>query len=165
MLVLHLLLLPLNVRRLLELRQLIRDIKRATAGGFSFDAMIPFLTKRTFRAGQVLFRRGDSATHLYLLSRGSVRLPEINVVVSEEGAMIGEIGLFAPDHERTASAVCETDVVALTLTEDKVIQLFYQNPKFGFSLVQLVIRRLLADWSGTSARSAATAPGARPATE
>ena len=65
-LVLHLLLLPLNVRRLLELRQLIRDIKRAAAGGFSFDAMVPFLTRRTFGAGELLFRKGDSATHLYL---------------------------------------------------------------------------------------------------
>ena len=66
--------------------------------------------------------------------------------------MIGEIGLFAPDHERTTSAVCETSVVALMLTEDKVLQLYYQNPRFGFSLLQLVIRRLLADWSGTSRR-------------
>jgi CRP/FNR family cyclic AMP-dependent transcriptional regulator len=162
-LVLHLLLLPLNVRRLLELRQLIRDIKRAAAGGFSFDAMVPFLTRRTFGPGELLFRKGDSATHLYLLCRGSIRLPEINVVVSEEGAMIGEIGLFAPDHERTTSAVCETSVVALMLTEDKVLQLYYQNPRFGFSLLQLVIRRLLADWSETS-RSAGTAPGTQPTT-
>ena len=37
-------------------------------------------------------------------------------------------------------------MIALLLTEDKVLQLFYQNPKFGFALVQLVVRRLLADW-------------------
>jgi hypothetical protein len=160
-LVLHLLLLPLNVKRLLEIRQLIRDIQRASTAGFSFDAVIPFLTKRTFRAGQPLFRKGDGATHLYLLSQGSVRLPEIEVLVSEEGAMIGEIGLFAPNHERTTSAICETDVVALMLTEDKVLQLYYQNPRFGFSLVQLVIRRLLADWSGTSGRPGGATPGVK----
>jgi hypothetical protein len=158
-LVLHLLLLPLNVKRLMELRHLIRDIKRAAAGGFSFDAMIPFLKKRTFRAGQFLFRRGDGATHLYLLCQGAVRLPEINVVVSDPGAMIGEIGLFAPDHQRTTSAVCETDVVLLVLTEDKVLQLYYQNPRFGFFLVQLVIRRLLADWTGTNGRAVGSTPG------
>ena len=49
-----------------------------------------------FRAGHVLFRKGDRATCLYLLSRGAVRLPEIDLVVREEGAVIGEIGLFAP---------------------------------------------------------------------
>ena len=116
-LVLHLVLLPLNIKRLHELRQLIRDIKRAADAGFSFEPMIPFL------------------------------------------AMIGEIGLFAPTHQRTTSAICETDVVALVLTEDKVVQLYYQDPKFGFSLIQLVIRRLLADWAGRPG-AAAVAPAA-----
>ena len=104
MLVLHLVLLPLNIKRLHEIRQLIRDIKRAAEAGFSFEPMIPFLTKRTFKAGHVLFREGDRATCLFLLTRGSVRLPEIDVLVREEGAMIGEIGLFAPTHQRTTSA-------------------------------------------------------------
>jgi CRP/FNR family cyclic AMP-dependent transcriptional regulator len=161
-LVLHLVLLPLNIKRLLELRQLIRDIKRAAEGGFSLEPMIPFLTKRAFRAGHVLFRRGDRANCLYLLSRGSVRLPEIDVLVKEDGAMIGEIGLFAPAHERTTTAICETEVVALVLTEDKVLQLYYQDPKFGFSLIQLVIRRLLADWAGRPGAASAQvvpAPG------
>jgi CRP/FNR family cyclic AMP-dependent transcriptional regulator len=157
-LVLHLVLLPLNIKRLQELRHLIRDIKRAAAGGFSFDPMVPFLTRRAFRAGHVLFRRGDRATCLYLLSRGSVRLPEIDVLVQEEGAIIGEIGLFAPAHERTASAICETDVVTLVLTEDKVVQLYYQDPKFGFALIQLVIRRLLADWTGRPGPTSAVVP-------
>lgn len=146
-LILHLLLLPLNVMRLLQIRQLIKDIKNASRGGFSFESMIPFMTKETLSAGQVLFKKGDRANKLYLLRKGSIRLPEIDVTVSEKGAMIGEMGLFSPDHERTTSAQCETDAEALTLTEDKVLQLYYQNPKFGFYLVQLVIHRLLEDWS------------------
>jgi CRP/FNR family transcriptional regulator, cyclic AMP receptor protein len=149
-LTLHLLLLPLNMARLLQIRRLIRDIKGAAAGGFSLEPMIPFLAKETFRVGQVLFRKGDPATRLYVLDRGSVRLPEIDVSVSDSGDLIGEIGLFSPDHARTTSAICETDVVALVLTEDKVLQLFYQSPRFGFSVIRLIIGRLLADWSATS---------------
>lgn len=78
---------------------------------------------------------------------------EIEVTVSKAGTMIGEIGLFSPDHQRTTSAICETEVEALTLAEDKVLQLYYQNPKFGFYLVQLVVRRLLEDWSGRPSRT------------
>jgi CRP/FNR family cyclic AMP-dependent transcriptional regulator len=152
-LILHLLLLPLNVMRLVQIRQLIRDIKHASEGGFSFESMIPFMTKQTFRAGQVLFEKGNRADKVYLLRKGSIRLPEIEVTVSEESAMIGEIGLFSPDHQRTTGAICETDVDALTLTEDKVLQLYYQNPKFGFYLVQLIIHRLLEDWSGRISRN------------
>jgi hypothetical protein len=151
-LALHLLLLPLNIKRLLEIRRLISDIERASAGGVSLEAMIPFMATRTFRAGDVLFRQGDRATGLYVLCKGSVRLPEIDVTLSDRGALIGEIGLFSPSHQRTASAICETDVAALTLTEDKVVQLYYQNPRFGFFLIRLVIQRLLADWSGASGR-------------
>jgi hypothetical protein len=47
--------------------------------------------------------------------------------------------------------------MSLVLTEDKVLQLYYQDPKFGFSLIQLVIRRLLADWAGRPG-AAAVAP-------
>ena len=152
-LILHLLLLPLNVMRLLQIRQLIKNIKNASEGGFSFESMIPFMTKQTFSAGQVLFKKGDRANKLYLLRKGSIRLSEIDVTASEEGAMIGEIGLFSPDHTRTTSALCETDVEALTLTEDKVLQLYYQNSKFGFYLVQLVIHRLLENWSRKTPRN------------
>jgi hypothetical protein len=165
-LALHLLLLPLNIKRLLEIRRLISDIQRASAGGVSLEAMIPFMATRTFRAGDVLFRQGDRATGLYVLCKGSVRLPEIDVTLSDRGALIGEIGLFSPSHQRTASAICETDVAALTLTEDKVVQLYYQNPRFGFFLIRLVIQRLLADWSGASGRggpAAAKAPLLDPA--
>lgn len=152
-LILHLLLLPLNFMRLLQIHQLIKDMKNASQAGFSFEAMIPFMTKQTFKAGHTLFEKGHRADMLYLLRKGAIRLPEIDVTVSEVGAMIGEIGLFSPDHTRTTSAICDTDVEALTLAEDKVLQLYYQNPQFGLYLVQLVIRRLLEDWSGKSSRN------------
>ena len=157
-LVLHLLLLPLNVMRLLQILRLVREIGHASTDRFSFEAMIPFLTRRSFPAGQSLFRQGDRADTLYLLSQGSIRLPEIGVTVSETGAMIGEIGLFSPTHQRTASAICETDVVAFTLTEESVLQHYFQNPRFGFFLVQQVIHRLLEDWSRTSTVAGTATP-------
>jgi CRP/FNR family cyclic AMP-dependent transcriptional regulator len=149
-LILHLLLLPLNIMRLLQIRKLIQDIKNASAGGFSFEAMVPFMKKQSFGAGQVLFNKGDRANALYLLRKGSIRLPEIDVTVSEEGTMVGEIGLFTWDHTRTTSALCDSDVEVLMLTEDKVLSLYYQNPKFGIYLVQMVVRRLIDDWSRSS---------------
>jgi hypothetical protein len=75
-LVLHLLLLPLNIKRLVEIRHLIRDIKQAAAGGFSFDAMIPFLTKRTFRAGSTLFRKGAVSRRRRPACRAEPRRPD-----------------------------------------------------------------------------------------
>jgi CRP-like cAMP-binding protein len=59
------------------------------------------------------------------------------------GAVLGEISMFAPDKRRTATAVCATDGELLALTADQVRALYFQNPKFGFHLVQLITRRLL----------------------
>jgi hypothetical protein len=39
--------------------------------------------------------------------------------------------------------VCDTDVELLSLTADKVMQLYYQNPRFGFHVVRLITGRLI----------------------
>jgi CRP/FNR family transcriptional regulator, cyclic AMP receptor protein len=57
--------------------------------------------------------------------------------------VLGEISMFSPDRARTATALCATDGELLVMSEDKVRQLYFQNPKFGFHLVQLITRRLL----------------------
>ena len=57
--------------------------------------------------------------------------------------MLGEISLFAPRRERTATAICDTDVELLAITADKVMQLYYQNPRFGFHVVRLITARLV----------------------
>ncbi len=142
-LVLHMFLLPLNIFRLVQMRKLISDIKESTAGEFSLDSMMPYMRREQFAKGETLFRKGDKADKLYLLQKGSIRLPEIELSIGEKGAIIGEMGIFSPDRGRTTSAVCETDLEALVLTDDKVLQLYFQNPKFGFYLVQMIIHRMV----------------------
>jgi CRP-like cAMP-binding protein len=53
------------------------------------------------------------------------------------------MGLFSSNHKRSATVVCDTDVELLAISKSNVMQLYYQNPKFGFYLVQLVTDRLL----------------------
>ncbi len=76
------------------------------------------------------------------MQHGILRLEEIEVTLGE-GELIGELGLFSFDRQRNATAVCETDVNLLAITKNNVMQLYYQNPSFGFYLVQLIIERLL----------------------
>ena len=71
--------------------------------------------------------------------------------------MLGEISMFSPDKRRTATAVCATDGELLAMTEDQVRRLYFQDPKFGFHLVQLITRRLLENCAGLEAL-----PGRRP---
>jgi len=48
------------------------------------------------------------------------------------------VGLFAPDGVRTLTAVCEEDCRLATISRDKVLELYYQNPKFGLFLIRLI---------------------------
>jgi iron complex outermembrane receptor protein len=61
------------------------------------------------------------------------------------GNMFGEIAFFAPDRSRTLTARCRTDCTVLSVDESTFMQLYFQNPAFGFQVVSLLAARLLAD--------------------
>lgn len=135
-LVLHALLLPLNVVRLRQLKTLQRGVREASDDE-TIRFLVPYMRPETHTAGDVLFRRGDAANRLYFLQHGRVRFPEIGKVVCD-GQVFGEVGLFAPQNVRTLSAACDEDCRLYTIPRDKVLELYYQDPKFGFFLIRLV---------------------------
>jgi CRP-like cAMP-binding protein len=139
---LHAALLPLNAARLLQMRRLIRKVREAAAGDLNMDWLMPYMARRRFPHGHVLFRAGDPADLMYVVLRGSIRLAELDVALGP-GRLMGEIGVLSPRGRRTATAVCEGDVELGVVSGDKVRELCYQNPTFGLHLTQLVIGRLL----------------------
>ena len=140
--VLHAALLPLNILRLMQIRALLREVRKVAAGDLPLESLLPFMSPRRAEAGEVLFRRGDAAGEMFHLMSGAVRLEELGKTLGP-GAMLGEISMFAPRRERTATAVCDTDVELLSITADKVMQLYYQNPRFGFHVIRLITGRLI----------------------
>ncbi len=139
---LHVVLLPLNVVRLRQIRTLIRQVREASRGDMSTEWLLPLVTRHRLGQGEVLFRMGDPANAMYLILSGSVRLAEIGVTLGPS-ALLGEIGVFAPDNRRTGTAICETEVEIGVISDEKVLQLYYQNPTFGLHLFRLVVRRML----------------------
>jgi CRP/FNR family cyclic AMP-dependent transcriptional regulator len=59
------------------------------------------------------------------------------------GQMLGELGFLTPDNQRTQTVECTEDVEMLTITYDKVRELYFQNPSFGFYFLKLASERLL----------------------
>jgi hypothetical protein len=144
-LVLHSTLLPLNVIRLWELKRMIATVRGSSADE-AIQALIPYMKVEQHQQGDILFRRGDRADKLYVVERGSVRLSETGERISA-GAVFGEIGLFAPHGVRSLTAICDDgDGCRLaTIGADKVLELYYQNPRFGFFLIRLISGRVLED--------------------
>ena len=106
--------------------------------------LLPHMRRRAFSAGEVLFRRGDTADRILYLARGELQLEEIGEPV-RAGAVIGEIGLFSPDRKRTQTVSCTTDGELYEMTEEMIFRLYYQNPKLGFYFIRVVAARLLKD--------------------
>jgi len=138
--VLHCVLLPLNVARLLQMRALIRRVKRASRGNLSMDMLVPYMNIRTLAAGSKLFDRGDYAEEVFLILKGRVRIVGAGVIV-KPGQLIGEMGLFSPGQKRTDTALCESEVELASVSEDRIWELFYQNPEFGAYLLRIVVQR------------------------
>lgn len=135
-LVLHAALLPLNVVRLRQVGRLIDAVNEASRGE-TFEYLIPYMTGEQHRDGSMVFAQGDKADKLYFIEQGSIRFPELGRRLSA-GGFFGEVGLFAPQGVRSASAVCEGDCRLYAITRDKVLELYYQDPGFGFFLIRMV---------------------------
>src|ERR687894_352410 len=95
---------------------------------FFMQTMIPLRVVGI--ASNVAFRHGDPAEKLYLLQRGRVFFPEIDKRVAA-GALFGEVGLLAAPGTRSLTAVCEGGCLLSTITKEKALELYHQNPRFG----------------------------------
>ena len=141
-LILHAILLPVNVVRLVQIRRLVHGTQAADSIDLSIQSLLPFMSHRTFKAGDILVRKGDEADRMFYLMRGNVEIREIGKVVGP-GTLVGEIGVFARNRTRMATVVCSTDCEVYELSEVKAKELYFQNPSFGYAVLQIIIGRLL----------------------
>lgn len=137
----HAVLLPLNGYRLFEMLRLIKRVKAASTGDHSLDWLKPFMTRRSVPAGDVLFRKGDDAGHMYYVLDGKFRLEEIGIEIAP-GAVVGELGMLSPNRQRTQTVVCTQNAVILEMAYERIEQLYFQNPEFGFYFLRLSSARL-----------------------
>lgn len=136
--------LPFNVWRLIEMRRLTESVRRSAGGDLSMAWLLPYMTRRHVKKGEVLFRKDEIAREMFYVVRGRVEIPEIHAEVGA-GSVIGEIGMFSPDKKRTATARCASDGELLVMDDARVEQLYAQNPDFGFHLIRLITSRLVAN--------------------
>lgn len=153
-LVLHALLLPLNAYRTWQMIRLIREIREAAEGDNNLDALLPYMSQIHASAGSVLFRKDDKPDRMIVIKNGTIHLDEVGVDCVP-GDVLGEIAAFTPDNRRTCTAICTTDCELYTLTNDDMLQLYYQNPRFGMYLMRIVVARLLSNWQDAEARAKA----------
>jgi CRP-like cAMP-binding protein len=121
--------------------RLVKREKAASAGDHSLDWLKPFMTRRAVRAGEPLFHKDDEAAHMYYVLDGRLRIGEIGVDIAA-GAVVGELGMLAPNQRRTQTVVCTENATILEISYERIEQLYFQNPEFGFYFLRLSSARL-----------------------
>jgi hypothetical protein len=141
-LILNLVLLPLNTLRLHQMRKLIQDVEAAASmGETSIDWLKPFMSRRSFRKGDIVFYKGDVADAMFYSVTGRYQLKEMAIEIPV-GQVFGDLGFLAPDNRRTQTIECIEDGEVLTATYQQVKELYFQNPQFGFFFLRLTSERL-----------------------
>ena len=139
---LYLLLLPINAVRLRQMLTLVKKARNATQGDTSREWLKPFMTERKYRKGDVLFRKGDKADEMLLTVTGKFLVTEIGVE-HPPGRIMGEFGFLTPNNRRTMAIECIEDGQVLTITYERLLEIYFQNPQFGYYFLVLTSQRLL----------------------
>ena len=111
-------------------------------GDLSMDWLRPYMTPRRYKKGEVLFRKGDVANEMFLTVTGKFLVTEIGVEIPP-GRIMGELGFASPKNRRTQTIECIENGDVLTITYETLLELYFQNPEFGYYLLCLTSERLL----------------------
>lgn len=156
------LVLVLNSYRLHQMLQLVRDVKRSVNSDLSMDWLKPFMTERKCSAGEILFYKDEKADDMLYIVSGRFRLVESGIELPV-GAIVGELGMLSPQKARTQSLECIEDGLILSVSYNKVEELYVQNPAFGFYFLRLASARLFQNIGTLEQRLAQASAVPKPA--
>ena len=106
------------------------------------DWLKPFMTTRKYRQGDVLFHKGDAANEMFYTVTGKFLVKEINIEIPA-GRIMGELGFLSKNNRRTQTVECIESGEVLTITYDKLLEIYFQNPEFGYYFLRLSSDRLM----------------------
>ena len=150
---LYLLSLPINIIRLRQMLNLVKKARISAQGDLSMDWLRPFMTPRKYKKGEVLFHKGDVAKEMFYTVSGKFLVKEINVELPP-GRIMGELGFVDPNNRRTGTVESLEDGEVLTITYDRLLELYFQNPEFGYYFLRLTTERLMQNISRLEANLA-----------
>jgi CRP-like cAMP-binding protein len=136
-------------------------VKKSVNSDLSMAWLKPFMTERRCRTGEVLFYKHEKAEEMYYIVSGRFRLVESEIELPT-GSIVGELGMLSPSNKRTQTLECIEGGLVLSVTYQKVQELYVQNPAFGFYFLRLVSARLFQNVGKLEAQLAERTAQATP---
>ncbi len=98
---------------------------------------------RDYKAGETIFREGDSAVELFVIKSGRVRVLSGNKLLETlgENEIFGEMALIDTS-PRSATVTAETDVTVAPITEKQYLFLVRHTPYFALKVMRVLAQRL-----------------------
>jgi CRP/FNR family cyclic AMP-dependent transcriptional regulator len=114
----------------------------------ALERVVGLAMQRKFRAGEIVFNRGDPGDALYAVVTGKIRISagtadgrEMSLNIMEPGDTFGEIALL-DGGSRTASATATVDSELVSIRRDYFLGLVEREPRVALELLRLCGERL-----------------------
>jgi hypothetical protein len=75
----YLLLLPINGIRLYQMIKLVNKARLSAQGDLSMSWLEPYMSRRKYRKGNVLFRKGEAANEMFIVVTGAFLVTELGL--------------------------------------------------------------------------------------
>ncbi|MDH3572416.1 MAG: cyclic nucleotide-binding domain-containing protein [Desulfobacteraceae bacterium] len=102
---------------------------------------------KTFKKGSEIYKEGDRANHIFMVSKGWVSLrkidPERDLGISFENREKGELfgtACFMKPQEYTLNAVCMEDSEVMAIDADKLFDLFQKDYQIGYLFLREIAK-------------------------
>ncbi len=86
-------------------------------------------------------RSGSPASELYLINSGEAEVVGVDVVLGQ-GDIVGEIGMFTDTNSHGADVRSLTDVEALRISRQTMMELYHRDPAIALQMTRLIVGRL-----------------------
>ncbi len=105
-----------------------------------FDRSTDF---KEFKAGDVIFSKGDEATNMYVVIEGEVEIDVLDGLVEhvEKGGFFGEMALIT-DEARSATVYAKTDCKVVPVDERRFLFMLQETPGFSLLIMRVLVERL-----------------------
>ena len=113
-------------------------------------AKLPSCQEQDYQAQEVIFRAGDKAKYLYVISEGQVNLvmeiagakqpaKQVIVDITTKGGLFGWSALVPP-HSYVMSAICQEPSKVISINGTELFALFDKDNRIGYKVFQCLTR-------------------------
>ena len=110
--------------------------------------LLTFFERSEAKENDIIYQQGEMAKDLLYLAKGKLKVflaygtkHEIRLSRINEGAIVGEMGLFLKE-PRSATIIASEDSVFYKLTDEALERLYIEQPGLGLTLDRLIIKLL-----------------------